>query len=64
MQEVQKAVLTIGEAAAYLGLKKSYVYKLLCKGKIPYYKPTGGRVIFKPSELESFLFRNRMGGEA
>lgn len=33
-----KDLLTTVEAAEYLGLKKSYLYKLMMKKKIPYYK--------------------------
>lgn len=34
-----KAVLTSTEAAAYMGVSKSYLYKLTMKGEIPHYKP-------------------------
>jgi excisionase family DNA binding protein len=56
--QTQKA-LTVDEAAAFTGLKKSYLYKLISKRKIPFYKPLGGRVYFKQEELEGFIFRNR-----
>jgi excisionase family DNA binding protein len=56
---IQKPALTVDEAATFLGLKKNYVYKLISQRKIPCYRPMAGRVFFKPSELEDFLFRNR-----
>ena len=63
MEHIQKAALTIDEAAAFLNLSKNYVYKLVHLKKIPHYKPMAGRLFFKPSELEAFLFRNRQGAD-
>jgi excisionase family DNA binding protein len=51
--------LGIAEASRFTGLKPSYLYKLIHLKRIPYYKPTGGRVYFKQSELEAFIFRER-----
>ena len=33
--------LTLNEAAQYLDISKSYLYKLTCSNKIPHYKPNG-----------------------
>ena len=62
MQETQKA-LSVDEAAKFTGLKKSYLYKLVCQGKISYYKPMGGRVFFKQEDLEAFIFRGRQAAD-
>jgi len=51
--------LSISEAARFTGLKPSYLYKLIHLKRIPYYKPTGGRVYFKQGELEDFIYRGR-----
>ena len=60
MQELQKA-FNVLEAAEYTGYTVNYIRKLVHQGKIPFFKPMGrkGRVFFKPSELQDFLFRNR-----
>ena len=50
--------LTLEEAADYLSLSKSYLYKLTCTCKIPHWKPTGKRIYFSKSELDNWLFRN------
>ena len=55
--------LTIDEAAEFTGLSKFYLYKLVHQQKIPHYKPMGGRLFFKQSELESFIFRGRQGAD-
>jgi excisionase family DNA binding protein len=52
--------LSVTEAAAYTGLSKTYLYKLIYLKKIPHYKPTGGRVFFKQEELDAFIFRGRV----
>ena len=52
--------MNIFEAAAFTGLKPSYIYKLIHLRKIPHYKPTGGRVYFKRGELEQFVFRGKV----
>ena len=59
MQEAQKVVLSVVEAAAFTGFSKFYLYKLIHQKKIPHYKPMGGRVFFRWDELETFIFRNR-----
>ena len=50
--------LNFEEAADYLSLSKSYLYKLTCSGKIGHYKPSGKRIYFSKSELNDWLFRN------
>ena len=63
IMQVQKAALSIDEAAKFIGLKKSYLYRLVYSKKISCYKPTGGRLFFKQIELEQFLFRNKQGAD-
>lgn len=54
-----KEVLTSGEAARYMGVSKSYLYKLTMKQEIPHYKPLGKMVYFNRRELEDWLQQNR-----
>lgn len=45
-------LITLEEAARFLGLKKSYLYKLTSTKQIPFYK-YGGRIIaFDPAALQ------------
>lgn len=55
-----KEVLTSDEAARYLGISKSYLYKLTMKQVIPHYKPMGKMCYFNRVELESWLQSNRV----
>lgn len=43
------------EAAEYLGISVSHLYKLTAAGKIPHYKPTGKRIYFYVSDLNDFI---------
>lgn len=55
-----KEVLTSDEAAKYMGISKSYLYKLTMRKEIPHYKPMGKVVYFKRTELEKWLQSNRV----
>ena len=58
LKEQNGRPLTLEEAADYLGLSKSYIYKLTCSARIPHYKPQGKRVYFAKCELNNWLLRN------
>lgn len=55
-----KEVLTSDEAAKYMGISKSYLYKLTMNREIPHYKPMGKVVYFDRKELEEWLKRNKI----
>ena len=64
-----KEVLTSDEAARYLGISKSYLYKLTMQQKIPHYKPMGKKssrrrklIACKRKEARHEVYRN--GGHA
>ncbi len=55
-----KEVLTSDEAAMYMGISKSYLYKLTMRQQIPHYKPMGKMCYFNRLELEQWLQENRI----
>lgn len=55
-----KEVLTSDEAARYMGVSKSYLYKLTMNQQIPHYKPMGKMCYFNRQELEQWLQSNRV----
>ena len=57
---ITKNYLTSTEAAAYLGVKMNYLYKLTHLKKIPYYSPGGKKILFKESELNAFIEKSRV----
>lgn len=59
-----KEVLTSDEAAGYMGVSKSYLYKLTMNQQIPHYKPMGKMCYFNRLELEQWLQNNRVATAA
>ena len=49
--------LTIPEAAKFLNLSQSHIYKLTSERKIPHFKPSGKKIYFDKSELIQWLKR-------
>lgn len=56
---LQKQVLNFNEAAQFLELSHSHLYKLTSSNVIPFYKPTGKKLYFNRPELENWLLQNR-----
>ena len=55
-----KEVLTSDECAKYMGISKSYLYKLTMRGEIPHFKPLGKMCYFNRVEIEQWLQNNRV----
>lgn len=53
---------TFNEAAEYLGISKSYLYKLTSGGKIPYFKPFGKKIYFDKVMLDDWVYQNPVKG--
>lgn len=61
----QKEVLTSEEAARYLGVSKSCLYKWTMTRQIPHYKsPTGKMCFFNRLEVEAWMQTNRVSTDA
>lgn len=59
-----KNVITLAEAASYMGISKSYLYKLTHRRAIPHYKPQGKMIYFNRAELDQWLLSNRVATDA
>ncbi len=53
-------LLTTEEAAAFLNISKSALYKLTAQRMIPFSSPTGKRNYFRRSELRAFMEQNKV----
>lgn len=53
-----KEVLTLEEAAAFLGVTKSTLYKMTHQQTIPFFKPNNKMVYFERAELLNWLRQN------
>jgi excisionase family DNA binding protein len=60
LQEHKSKPLGLEEAATYLNVSKSYLYKLTSTNRIPYYKPSGKLVFFDKRELDQWILHNRV----
>lgn len=55
-----KPFLTLEDAALYLSLSTSTIYKLCSKRKISYLKPNGKENFFRREDLDSYLLSTRI----
>lgn len=55
-----KEYLTVDEAAALIGAKRSYIYRLTHEKRITFTKPGGNRVLIKRSDLLDWVESNRI----
>lgn len=55
-----KKVLTFDEAASYMGMSKSCLYKMTSQKIVPHYKPNGKMIFFDREELETYLLSVRV----
>jgi len=53
-----KTVLTLAEAAEYMGLKKSYLYRLTHEKRIRHYKPNNKKIYFRVEDIIAWLTSN------
>ena len=56
---LQKTVLNLSEAANYLDISESHLYKLTSSRQIPHFCPQGKKLYFRRDELDTWLQRNR-----
>ncbi|MCB9211426.1 MAG: helix-turn-helix domain-containing protein [Ignavibacteriales bacterium] len=52
--------LDIEGASKYLKITKASLYQLVHRKRIPYYKPTGGKVYFNKYEINSWILNAKM----
>ena len=55
----KKRVFTLDEVCKYTGYKKSYIYQLTSKNKVPYSRPSGGAIFFDREDIDNWLLQNK-----
>ena len=55
---LSKEVLTLEEAAEYLQLSKSCLYKMTSNREISHYVPGGKKIYFRRTELDKWVFNS------
>ena len=57
----EKNILTLKEAAAFLGLSCAYLYKLVAQRAIGYFRSRGGkRIYFERADVEAWACASRV----
>ena len=59
-----KDILTVEEAAKFMGIARSSLYKMTHEQTIPFYKPNGKMIFFEKSDLLAWVRKNRVSSEA
>lgn len=54
----QKTVFTISDFCQYVGVSKSWAYKLTSQRAVPHYKPNDKTVYFHKEEIDKWLLQN------
>lgn len=54
-----KEVLSLNEAAEYLNLSRSALYKLTSARRIPFYRPNGKKIYFRRADLIQWVESKR-----
>lgn len=58
MRTVNEKPYTSDQASEYLGITKSYLYKLTHRNEIKHFKPGGKIVYFRKNDLDAWAFSN------
>lgn len=51
--------LSAEQAAKYLDVTISYLYKLTSSNSLPFFKPNGKKIYFRKQDLDKWVFRKR-----
>lgn len=50
-----REIMSAQQVAEFLGYSVGYIYILVHEGRIPYYKPNGGKLFFFRSEIIEYI---------
>lgn len=59
-----KEVLTLEEAALFMGISKSSLYKMTHRHELPFFRPNSKLIYFEKAELLKWMRQNRSMSEA
>lgn len=55
-----KELLNLDEVCLYMGISRSYMYKLTSSNQLTYYKPNGKVLFFDKKDLINWMTRNKI----
>jgi len=50
-----KNILTVEDLMDYTGFSQKQIYKLTSTRRIPHYKPSGRKILFKKDEIDNWI---------
>ena len=56
---VTQNYFSVKQLSAFTGFSVGYIYKLTHLNKIPYYKPSNGKILFSRAEIEKWISESR-----
>lgn len=60
---VVKEIMSLEEAAIYMNVSKSYVYKLTSKREISFFRPGTKLIFFRKKDLDDWMLKNRISSK-
>jgi excisionase family DNA binding protein len=60
---ISKESMTLKEAADYMGISKSFLYKLTMENEISFSRPHGKIIFFKRTDLNQFMLSNKVSSK-
>jgi excisionase family DNA binding protein len=63
MEKIRERPIRLNTVVELTGFSRSYIYKLVHWKKLPYHKPTHGRLFFYESEVLDFLSRGKRAAD-
>ena len=60
---IHKKAIGIKDAMEFTGYSRAHLYRLIQSRKIPYHKPTGGKIFFRLNELEEFVSLGKISAD-
>lgn len=55
---MKKEIFDFNESVDYLGVSKSFLYKLTSRRGIRFSKPNGGKIYFRKIDLDAYMLSN------
>lgn len=53
-------IISLSEAAKFLNVSKSCIYKITSQKQIPHYVPGGKKIYFRKEDLENWILKSKV----
>lgn len=56
----KEEIISLSEAAKFLNVSKSCIYKITSQKQIPHYVPGGKKIYFRKEDLENWILKSKV----